>query len=111
MQLEVSFALELEGGGKAKFVVIEVGANTTASQLHRVTMKLVPLHVTVEPAGAETIDKVQEAAPGLGDAAGGAATQAEKPTGPGESLCGGGRGGGGGRVRGRFSKRGPLYRQ
>jgi Trypsin-co-occurring domain 2 len=40
--LEVSFALEAKGGGKAKFVVLELGAETAASQLHRVTLKFTP---------------------------------------------------------------------
>jgi hypothetical protein len=62
VQLEVSFALEIEGGGKAKFVVVELGANTTASQLHRVIMKFVPLDATTSaqedtPVSAGTSDK------------------------------------------------------
>ena len=77
VQLEVSFTLELEGGGKAKFVVVEVGAKTNASQLHRVTIKFIPLGAT---------------AAGLQDSSAGAATQPEKPGGAGGS----GRGGGGG---------------
>jgi len=75
VQLEVSFTLELEGGGKAKFVVVELGANTTASQLHRVTMKFIPLGAT---------------AAGLGNTSAGAATEGEKP---GSAGTGGVRGG------------------
>ena len=67
VQLEVSFALKIEGGGKAKFVVVELGADTTASQLHRVTMKFVPLDVQPRSAAkAATDNSVKHSPPGTG---------------------------------------------
>jgi hypothetical protein len=45
IELEISFALETEGGGTAKFVVVELGGKTTASETHKVTVTLKPLPI------------------------------------------------------------------
>lgn len=48
VELEVSFTLEVGGGGKAKLMVVEVGGQTKATQAHTVRIKLEPF-VPVKP--------------------------------------------------------------
>jgi hypothetical protein len=43
VNLEISFALEAGAGSKMNLYVVELGADTTATQTHRVSLKLVPL--------------------------------------------------------------------
>jgi hypothetical protein len=43
VELEVSFALESKADGKVKLVVVELGGEVTATQTHKVTLKLTPL--------------------------------------------------------------------
>ena len=40
--LEVSFGLEIETGGEAKFVVFKLGSKAKAEQTHKVTLELTP---------------------------------------------------------------------
>ncbi len=43
ISLEISFALEAGAGSKMKLYVVEVGADTKATQTHKVTLRLVPI--------------------------------------------------------------------
>lgn len=43
VNLEVSFALEASGEGAVKLYVVEAGGHATASQTHKVILKLTPL--------------------------------------------------------------------
>ncbi|MDP1996490.1 MAG: trypco2 family protein [Gallionella sp.] len=43
VNLEISFALEAGVGTKMNFYVVELGGDTTATQTHKVSLKLVPL--------------------------------------------------------------------
>ena len=42
VELEASFMLDVDAKGKAKFLVVEVGAGTKASQVHKVKLVLTP---------------------------------------------------------------------
>ncbi|MGL6361881.1 trypco2 family protein [Aeromonas veronii] len=42
VELEVSFGINAKGKAGAKFVVFELGAETNASQMHKVKLKLTP---------------------------------------------------------------------
>ena len=42
VELEISFALNAEASAGAKFVVIDVGGKTKATQSHKVKIKLIP---------------------------------------------------------------------
>ncbi len=44
VELEVSFMLDAKAQGSAKLVVLDVGGNVQASQVHRVKLKLTPIH-------------------------------------------------------------------
>ncbi|WP_425265026.1 trypco2 family protein [Vibrio parahaemolyticus] len=44
VELEVSFMLDAKAHGSAKLVVLDVGGNVQASQVHRVKLKLTPIH-------------------------------------------------------------------
>ncbi len=54
VQLEINFAVEVTGGAKAKFVVVELGGKTTASETHKVTVTLKPLPI-VAPDGSKHV--------------------------------------------------------
>ncbi len=43
VELEVTFGVEAKGDAKGKLVVVELGGSATASQTHKVTLKLKPL--------------------------------------------------------------------
>lgn len=43
VELEVSFALDIKGGAKWNLVVVELGTEANAAQLHKVTLSLKPL--------------------------------------------------------------------
>jgi len=43
INLEISFALEAGADSKMNLYVVEVGANATATQTHKVSLKLVPI--------------------------------------------------------------------
>ncbi len=43
ISLEISFALEAGADSKMKLYVVELGADTKATQTHKVTLKLVPI--------------------------------------------------------------------
>lgn len=42
VELEVAFTLDISGSGKAKLLVVDVGAESKASQTHKVKIKLTP---------------------------------------------------------------------
>jgi predicted MPP superfamily phosphohydrolase len=43
VELEASFALEVDAKGNASFVVVSIGAGSKASQIHKVKLVLTPL--------------------------------------------------------------------
>ncbi|WP_219566515.1 trypco2 family protein, partial [Vibrio parahaemolyticus] len=49
VELEVSFTLDAKAEGSAKLVVLDVGGNVQASQVHRVKLKLTPIHEPSRP--------------------------------------------------------------
>jgi len=51
VELEVSFTLDIEAKGGVKFVVVNAGASTKASETHKVKLKLTPFLVTDAPPG------------------------------------------------------------
>lgn len=44
VNLEISFVLEAKGDSKMNFYVVELGGGATATQTHKVSLKLVPLN-------------------------------------------------------------------
>lgn len=42
VELEVAFTLDISGGGKAKFLVVDLATDSKASQTHKVKIKLTP---------------------------------------------------------------------
>lgn len=42
VELEVSFVLDAQASAGAKLVVVDIGGKTTATQLHKVKIKLIP---------------------------------------------------------------------
>lgn len=51
VELEVSFTLDVAAEGGVKFVVVNAGASTKASQTHKVKLKLTPFLVKDAPSG------------------------------------------------------------
>ncbi|RON62813.1 hypothetical protein BK669_15300 [Pseudomonas fluorescens] len=51
VELEVSFTLDIKAKGGVKFVVVNAGASTKASETHKVKLKLTPFLVTDAPPG------------------------------------------------------------
>ncbi|EPW6709267.1 trypco2 family protein [Vibrio parahaemolyticus] len=49
VELEVSFTLDAKAEGSAKLVVLDVGGNVQASQVHRVKLILTPIHEPSRP--------------------------------------------------------------
>jgi len=43
VSLEVSFSLDLAAKGSGKFIVVDLGAETKATQVHKVTLQLDPI--------------------------------------------------------------------
>lgn len=49
VELEAAFTLDVEGKAGAKLVVVDIGGSTSASQVHRVKLKLTPFVEMNEP--------------------------------------------------------------
>jgi hypothetical protein len=55
VELEVAFSLETKGGAKAELVVVEMGGQASATQLHKVKLQLTPLIKQKRPKEGEEI--------------------------------------------------------
>ncbi|MEC4091388.1 trypco2 family protein [Pseudoalteromonas rubra] len=63
VELEVSFTLDIKTQGSAKLVVLDVGGDVKASQVHRVKLKLTPFH---EPTKPQRINQITPPKPPCG---------------------------------------------
>jgi len=56
VELEVSFALNTKGTAGGKFIVIQLGGEVNASQVHKVKLKLTPFkEESIEPVKSESV--------------------------------------------------------
>ncbi|TLP71327.1 hypothetical protein FEA48_21115 [Pseudomonas nitroreducens] len=98
VELEVSFTLDVSGGAKAKFLVVDAGMKSSASQVHKVKLTLTPF-VPIEAGESRT-----------GDAEDGSSQQKGKGVAKRKSRSRAGGGAGGGiTIRGKGLVSAPVY--